>query len=92
MGELGQGEVYAMLHALKSGWQKKVQNVVKFAILCIAVTKAIRRPILVGNCMFLLVQIGVIIAWVSYQVPIKNSLVGQVISNIGINYIIHLAH
>jgi len=55
MGELGQGEVYAMLHALKSGWQKKVQNVVKFAILCIAVTKAIRRPI------FLLVQIGVII-------------------------------
>ena len=56
MGELGQGEVYAMLHALKSGWQKKVQNVVKFAILCIAVTKAIRRPI------FLLVQIGVIIA------------------------------
>ena len=35
MGELGQGEVYAMLHALK------VQNVVKFAILCIAVTKAI---------------------------------------------------
>ena len=51
-----------MLHALKSGWQKKVQNVVKFAILCIAVTKAIRRPILAGNCMFLLVQIGVIIA------------------------------
>ena len=86
MGELGQGEVYAMLHALKSGWQKKVQNVVKFAILCIAVTKAIRRPI------FLLVQIGVIIVWVSYQVPITNSLVGQVISKIGINYIIHWAH
>lgn len=65
-----------MLCVLKSVWWNQVQHVVKGAILCISVAKAICRFDLVGNCMFLLFRIG--IHWCFGFLPVS------VVNNIGV--------
>ena len=57
MGEVYR-RVWPLCCVLKSGCRNLTQHAVRSAYICIAVAKAVCRFGLVGNCIFLLVQIG----------------------------------